>query len=223
MSRINQFIAASTNLSRRAADAAVAAGRVSVNGIPAALGQTTMPEDEITLDGSVITPRRLHTYLTLHKPVGYVSSRVRQGNDPTLYELLPPPYHVLRIAGRLDRDSSGLIVLSDDGEFIQDLPKAHKTKIYEITLESPFSASDRQKLEAGVPLTDGPSVAQVLAVNGKWLQVSLSEGRNRQLRRTFGALGYTIRRLHRTRMGTFELGDLAPGQWAITSPAGDRL
>ena len=213
--RINQFIASSTDLSRRAADGAITAGRVSVNGHTAAMGQLVDARDTVALDGAALTLRQIHTYVLLNKPVGYVSSRVRQGDDPTLYELLPPKYKTLRIAGRLDRDSSGLVVLSDDGDFIFQLthPSAQKSKRYELILESPLSGADRRKLEAGIILTDGPSHVNVLESHGKSLTVTLSEGRNRQLRRTFGALGYTITKLHRVSMGSLELGALAPAQW----------
>jgi 23S rRNA pseudouridine2605 synthase len=213
--RINQFIAGSTDLSRRAADAAVAAGRVSINGHTAAMGQLVDARDSVMLDGTALALRQIHTYVLLNKPAGYVSSRVRQGTGPTLYELLPPLYKTLRIAGRLDRDSSGLVVLTDDGDFIFQLthPSAEKSKRYELTLQSPLSAADQRKLEAGVVLADGPSQVHVLETRGRSLTVTLSEGRNRQLRRTLGALGYTITKLHRVSMGSLELGALAPGKW----------
>jgi 23S rRNA pseudouridine2605 synthase len=218
--RINQFVAAASGLSRRAADAAITAGRVTIDGHPATLGETTIPDAAISLDGQLLQLPNTHTYLMLHKPAGYVSSRARQGTDPTLYELLPAEYHRLRIAGRLDRDSSGLIILSDDGDFIQHLthPSYEKTKIYELTLARAPTAADRAQLEAGVQLTDGPSHVKILATTGRHITVSLSEGRNRQLRRTFGALGLTVSRLHRTQMGPYKLGDLAPGQFSAIKP-----
>lgn len=223
--RINQFVASSSGLSRRAADAAITAGRVSLNGQPASLGASVSAGDTVALDGSIITPRTSHSYVILHKPAGYVSSRARQGADPTLYDLLPKNLHFLRIAGRLDRDSSGLIVLSDDGEFIQALthPSAEKIKRYQLTLDQPLTPADRRLLEAGVQLTDGPSHVQVEYVNGRSLAVTLGEGRNRQLRRTFGALGYRVDRLHRTQMGTFDLGSLPSGAWRATDRHGAPL
>lgn len=213
--RLNQYIASSTDLSRRAADAAIAEGRVSLNGQPAALGTTVALGDTVALDGRIITPRAAHTYVALHKPAGYISSRARQGADPTAYDLLPPEFRTLRLAGRLDRDSSGLLILSDDGAFIQELthPSADKQKVYALTLESPISEADIKRLKKGVKLTDGPSHVHVITVSDKHLTVSLSEGRNRQLRRTFGALGYTILRLHRLSIGPYQLGDLKPGAW----------
>ncbi|GAC1601825.1 MAG: pseudouridine synthase [Candidatus Saccharimonadales bacterium] len=213
--RINQFIAASTELSRRAADAAVAAGRVKINGRPVTLGQSVASTDPVTLDDAPIAPRPNHTYILVNKPAGFVSSRVRQGEDPTVYDLLPPQFRTLRLAGRLDRDSCGLIILSDDGDFIQAAthPSAGKSKRYEITLESPIDEAGISKLKQGVILTDGLSRVEIVRATGKRLTVELDEGRNRQLRRTFGALGYTIIKLRRTSIGIFELGSLPSGKW----------
>jgi pseudouridine synthase len=220
--RINQFIASASGLSRRASDTAIADGRASLNGQPATLGQTVETGDTVTLDGQILALRPAHTYILLNKPAGYVSSRVRQGSDPTLYDLLPAKFFSLRIAGRLDRDSSGLVVLSDDGQFIQDLthPSNDKTKYYELTLSHPLTPADRTKLAGGVTLKDGPSHVTLVVEKGTKLGVTLSEGRNRQLRRTFGALGYRIEKLHRTRMGNFLLGELPEGKWTEVAKTG---
>ncbi len=187
-----------------------------------ALGQTVDERAAVTLDGQPVTPRPSFTYVIVNKPVGFVSSRVRQGDDPTIYGLLPSEFKTLRIAGRLDRDSCGLLLLSDDGSFIQAIthPSTGKFKRYELTLESPMSESDVAKLVAGVKLTDGLSRVKVVAAAGKHLTVELAEGRNRQLRRTFGALGYTITKLRRTNIGVFELGGLASGKWRETDAQG---
>jgi pseudouridine synthase len=222
--RINQFIAGSTGLSRRAADTKITGGRVTVNGQVATVGMNVEPKDTITLDDTVLNLRTTHTYVLLNKPEGYVSSRVQQDDAPTLYDLLPENFHTLRIAGRLDRDSSGLILLTDDGNFIQKLihPSAEKTKRYELQLDHPISESDVAKIEAGVPLKDGISHVTVRSVRATIVVVSLAEGRNRQLRRTFGALGYAITRLHRTSLGPFEVKGLAPGAWMETDISGAR-
>jgi 23S rRNA pseudouridine2605 synthase len=213
--RVNKFVASSSNLSRRAADTAVAAGRVKIDGAIAPLGQTVKSQNVVTLDDVALTPLAEHTYLMLNKPAGYISSRARQSSEPTLYELIPKQFSNLRIAGRLDRNSSGLILLSDDGTFIQGVthPSQGKTKQYELTLSAPLSASQHSRILAGIPLQDGLSFVTILSSHGRSLVVNLSEGRNRQIRRTFGALGLTVERLHRTRMGKFELGDIPSGSW----------
>jgi pseudouridine synthase len=220
MTRLNQYLTAATSLSRRAADAAIAAGRVTINGLPAGLGTQVEKGSTVALDGQVVTPSSTHTYLMLHKPAGYISSRTRQGTDPIIYDLLPRAYHHLRAAGRLDRDSSGLMLLSDDGQFIQRLthPSFGKTKTYELTLARPLTSTDIKTLQAGIQLNDGPSRPRVLRVNGPHVTVTLGEGRNRQLRRTFGALGYGIITLHRTAIGPYHLGNLHSGQFQTISP-----
>jgi 23S rRNA pseudouridine2605 synthase len=213
--RINQFVASATGLSRRAADAAIAEGRITLAGRRATLGETLARDAEVLMDGRPLTPATTHTYIMFNKPAGYVSSRVRQGPSPTLYDLLPAEYHTLRTVGRLDRDSNGLILLSDDGDFIHRLthPSFAKTKVYELTLARSLSPADQRKLGQGVELTDGPSLVQVDKTRGREVTVSLSEGRNRQLRRTFGALGYTVEQLKRIQMGPYRLGDLPSGAW----------
>jgi 23S rRNA pseudouridine2605 synthase len=217
VTRLTQLLAGATGLSRRAADTAITAGRITIDGRPATLGDRVEEGSTVTLDGRPVTPPATRTYLALHKPTGYVSSRVRQGQDPTIYELLPAEYRKLRPAGRLDRDSSGLMLLSDDGDFIHRLthPSHDKAKIYELTLARPLTPADTQRLETGVQLDDGPSRLSVLHTDGPQVTVSLSEGRNRQLRRTLGALGYTVTRLHRTSIGPYQLGGLAPGKYLL--------
>jgi 23S rRNA pseudouridine2605 synthase len=213
--RINQYVAQASGISRRQADAAITAGRVTVDGRPASLGEAIAQDAAVALDGHTLHPLTTHHYLLFHKPAGYVTSRVRQGDDPHIYELLPAEWQRLRPAGRLDRDSSGLLILTDDGPFIQTMthPSSGKRKVYELVLTKPLTAADRRHLEAGVELTDGPSRLHVEAANGAEVTVSLGEGRNRQIRRTLGALGYGIRRLHRTAIGPYEIGSLAAGQW----------
>ena len=213
--RINQFVAATSGLSRRAADAAITAGQVNINNQMAVLGQSVAPTDRVTYAGKILTPPATRTYILLNKPAGYVCSRARQGSNPTVYDLLPPSLGTLRIAGRLDLESSGLLILSDDGDFIQQLshPSNGKTKRYELTLGSPLSSADHAKLNRGIKLRDGTSFVKVISVTDKSLVVSLEEGRNRQLRRTFGTLGYTVERLNRVSIGSYQLGSLASGAW----------
>jgi pseudouridine synthase len=213
--RINQFVASASGLSRRAADIAIAGGRVTIGTRPAMTGESAPTDADIRLDGKSLLLPTSFTYLMLNKPTGYVSSRTQQGPDPTLYALLPADYRDLRITGRLDRDSSGLVILTDDGNFIHRYthPSNGHSKTYIVLLQKPLTTSDRDRLAAGVELEDGPSFITVTARSGSRLTVTIGEGRNRQIRRTFGALGYTVESLHRTAVGGITLGRLAPGTY----------
>jgi 23S rRNA pseudouridine2605 synthase len=218
--RLNQYLASASALSRRSADEAIANGRVQVNGQLATLGITVGETDEVSLDGQVVNAPTQFDYLMLHKPVGYITSRVKQGQSPTVFELLPPDLQHVQSVGRLDKDSSGLLLFTNDGPFAQELshPSANKLKTYEILLDHPLSGADLTSLAAGVALEDGPSHISVDHHKGAHVTVSLSEGRNRQIRRTFAALGYEVIDLHRTTFGPYTLGDLPKGSYVRFDP-----
>ncbi|HSX46215.1 MAG TPA: pseudouridine synthase [Candidatus Saccharimonadia bacterium] len=213
--RINKFVAQASGLSRRAADRAIEEGRVKVNGQSADIGVEISEGDSVTFDGQSLSLPTETTTIMLNKPTGYVSSRQGQGNR-TIYELLPPQYRNLKPVGRLDKDSSGLILLTDDGELANQLthPSYGKTKIYEITLDKPLEPLHRQMIsDHGVRLDDGPSklALEKLQANGLEWRVTMTEGRNRQIRRTFAALGYDVDKLHRINFGNYTLGTLKEG------------
>ena len=200
-------------MSRRAADVAIAAGRVRINGAVVATGVAAASTDKVELDNR---PLNLPTYRTimLHKPVGYVTSRRQQGATPTLYALLPEELQPLKPVGRLDKDSSGLLLLTNDGSLAQHLqhPSHGKWKHYQVELDRPLAATDRQQLERGITLEDGVSRVHITGTRHR-LEVLLQEGRNRQIRRSFAAAGYRVRRLHRIDFGALNIGTLAPGAW----------
>ena len=151
--RLNQYLARNSDLSRREADEVISAGRVLVNNKTGQLGQQVNPvEDETRLDNAIIKPQPL-VYIALNKPVGYISSRQKQGTRPTLYELLPTELRGLKTAGRLDQDSSGLIILTNDGNFALQLthPSFTKIKTYQITLDRFLSPEHKLQLKQGVP------------------------------------------------------------------------
>jgi 23S rRNA pseudouridine2605 synthase len=215
--RINKFIAAGTGLSRRAADAAIGAGRVLVNGRHPATGLDITENEQVTLDGKLVE-LQAHKTILLNKPAGYITSRDGQGGR-TIYELLPPELHTLKPIGRLDKYSSGVLLLTNDGELAQRLthPKYEKTKQYEVVLDKDLQPLHRQMIaEMGVQLDDGPSkfmLERLQEGNDTHWRVIMHEGRNRQIRRTFEALGYQIRRLSRTHFGEYTLGDLKSGDF----------
>lgn len=214
--RINKFVAQATGLSRRAADAAVADKRVTINGQIAAIGAEVQDADVVTLDSQRITPAVKSLTILLNKPAGYVCSRNGQGSQ-TIYDLLPPEYQQLKPVGRLDKDSSGLLLLTNDGDLANQLthPRYGKTKVYEITLDKPLEPLHQQMInDHGVQLEDGPSQLQLQKLSDDALnwQVTMREGRNRQIRRTFAALGYTVVKLHRTVFGDYQLNNLQLGK-----------
>lgn len=215
--RINKYIAAATGLSRRAADQALQAGRVLINGNLPVIGQEVLEQDTVMLDGQDLQLLDQQTIL-LHKPIGYVTSRDGQGSK-TIYDLLPAALHHLKPVGRLDKDSSGLLLLTNDGELTQLLthPSFQKIKLYEIKLATPLAPLHRQMItDRGILLEDGPSklgLERLFDADDTAWRIIMREGRNRQIRRTFAALGYTVTQLHRTHFGNYALEQTPPGAY----------
>ncbi len=243
--RLNKFLAERLGVSRREADDLISAGKVFIDGKRAVLGARIDKNNKVCYNKEIIPFETDFLYIAFNKPVGYVCSRRAQGNAPTLYELLPKEYQKLKTVGRLDKDSSGLILLTNDGDFAYQMthPKFHKEKVYEVELDRPLEPLHQQMIsDYGIMLDDGPSrflvVKNELAVPpaedrklgraplsvseaGDMLAryiVKLSEGRNRQIRRTFAALGYRVTSLHRTQFGPYQLSSLKPGDCAIIKP-----
>ena len=254
--RLNKFLAERLGVSRREADDLIAAGRVLIDENPAKLGDRIDKNNKVCYSGNIIPFETDFLYVAFNKPVGYVCSRRAQGSAPTLYELLPKEYRKLKTVGRLDKDSSGLILLTNDGDFAFQMthPKFHKEKVYEVELDHPLEPLHQQMIsDYGVMLDDGPSKFTIVRDMETYLSkgfrsaaardgtpaargdgpagrdprkmsspyrytVMLSEGRNRQIRRTFAALGYKVTRLHRTQFGKYQLSGLAPGKCVIIKP-----
>ncbi len=216
--RLNKFVAQASGLSRRAADSAIEQGRVTVNGAGATTGQNADSQDVVKLDGRVLQPpAQIVTIVVLNKPVGYVVSRDGQGNK-TIYDLLPPEFRQLKPVGRLDKNSSGLLLLTNDGQLAYKLthPKYQKTKIYEVALNKPLAPLHRQMInDHGIRLDDGLSqltLERLTEGDDRRWRVQMHEGRNRQIRRTFAALGYDVQKLHRTHFGAYMLNKLQTGE-----------
>ncbi len=244
--RLNKFLAERLGVSRREADQLISSGHIIVDGQTAILGTKIDSKSNILYNGKRIPYAIKYTYLAFHKPVGYVCSRRAQGSTPTLYDLLPPKYRKLKTVGRLDKESSGLILLTDDGNFAFQMthPKFRKTKLYEVELDRPLEPLHQQMIsEYGIMLDDGPSQFKVIKnecgdlfsheqasypsshtpslrsrnsfekslTEASCYLVTLTEGRNRQIRRTFAALGYKVVKLHRISFGKYGLGPLKPG------------
>ena len=219
--RLNKYLAFHLGVSRRQADEIIAKKTITINDQPATLGARVMADDMVAINGQLVGRRKNHTYLMLNKPPGYVCSRKQQGNTPTIYSLLPAKYHNLKPVGRLDGNSSGLILLTDDGDLAYQLthPKFKKTKRYLVEINDELQPLHQQMIaDFGVRLDDGVSqlglTRQSEENRRQWI-VTMKEGRNRQIRRTFGALGYMVIKLHRTNFGRYSLGKLNAGEWAL--------
>lgn len=225
--RLNKYLAFHLGLSRREADDLISKGFVLVNGTKAELGGRVEEGQSVTVNGKPVVQKTNYTYLAFNKPEGYVSSRKQQGDNPTLYSLLPKEYHSLKPVGRLDKDSSGLLLLTDDGDFAFEMthPKFYKVKVYEVALNKPLEPLHQQMIsDYGIQLEDGPSKLSLERMDDEtspsekqrttW-RVTMHEGRNRQIRRTFAALGYEVTRLHRTDFGAYNLGELVAGKFTI--------
>lgn len=224
--RLNKFLAERLGVSRREADDLIAAGKVFVDDKPAILGARLDKNSKVCYNKKIIPFETDYLYLAFNKPVGYVCSRRAQGDAPTLYELLPKDYQKLKTVGRLDKDSSGLILLTNDGDFAYQMthPKFHKEKFYEVELDRPLEPLHQQMIsDYGIMLDDGPSKFTVVALvagpaERTHFTVILTEGRNRQIRRTFAALGYRVTTLHRTQFGKYQLSGLKPGKYVTIKP-----
>ena len=218
--RLNKFLAERIGVSRREADDLIAAGKITIDGKIAELGARLDKNNKVCYNGNIIPFETDYLYIAMNKPVGYVCSRRAQGNAPTIYDLLPKEYRKLKTVGRLDKDSSGLILLTNDGDFAfkHTHPKFKKEKIYEVELDKPLEPLHQQMIyDYGVMLDDGPSKFVIIHDNNRYI-VKLSEGRNRQIRRTFAALGYKVEKLHRTNFGIYQLSGLKPGEYVILEP-----
>lgn len=215
--RLNQYIALNTNLSRRAADKAISLKRVHVNNKVASLGQQIADNDIVMLDSKVIVKinnKFDYKLIMLNKPVGYICSKNGQGSK-TIYDLLPIEYRKLNNIGRLDKDSSGLLLLTNDGNLHNKLmhPSFNKLKEYIVTLDKPLKIDDINKINKGIKLPDGLSKLNIKSlINNNYL-IRMTEGRNRQIRRTFKHIGYSVITLKRIKLANYELGSLAEGKY----------
>jgi pseudouridine synthase len=194
-------------------------GRVRLNDKLAGIGIQVESDDQVFLDGKLLILPADSLTLILNKPAGYICSRQGQGAT-TIYELLPERYKDLQTAGRLDKASSGLLVMSNDGDLVHRLthPRFIKNKVYVISVDRALAKKDMETItQQGVELTDGISrleLSKIDSTKKNW-KVTMHEGRNRQIRRTFMALGYDVNQLHRIAMGPYLLEGLKSGQYKL--------
>jgi pseudouridine synthase len=226
--RLAKILAQAGLSSRRGADALIAAGRVRINGtVRADAGAQADPErDLVTLDGRPVPVAASPVYLLLNKPRGYVTSRRDPEGRPVVLDLLPPGGARLFPVGRLDYDTEGLLLLTNDGELANRLlhPRHEVARVYQADVEGRVRAADLPRWRRGVTLHDGPArprtVVLVSAENTRSrLHLSFGEGRRHEVKRFCQALGHRVLRLRRIAFGPLRLEGLATGRYRVLTPA----
>lgn len=223
--RLQKYIAMSGLASRRAAETMIEEGRVSVNGrkVSEQGVKVEIGADSVSVDGKEIKLKNKKYYIMLNKPVGYVSTVKDQFERPTVVDIIKQDLGDARIfpVGRLDYETEGLLLLTNDGDFTYRVthPKFHMDKTYIATVKGGMTVGGMNKLRSGLYLDDGfktsPAQAEILdAADGHTVvKITIHEGKNRQVRRMFEALGCTVTALQRIKIGNVELGNLPLGRW----------
>src|SRR5499426_421533 len=233
--RLQKLIAAAGVASRRHAEELITAGRVTVNGeVVTELGSKADPEkDHIKVNGKLINPQlraREKVHVLLNKPKGYLSSVSDPEGRPLVTELLPPVLGKLHPVGRLDFNTEGLLLLTNDGDFTNYVTAARNRveKVYEVKVKGVPAESGIERLRRGITLDDGtrtaPAKIKMLheTQTNAWYEVLLHQGRNQQVRRMFELIGHSVLKLRRTRIGFLKDENLKPGRWRPLSPAEAR-
>jgi len=214
--RVHKILARAGVASRRRCEELIAEGRVAVNGEVVELGaQVDVHNDIVTVDGAFVPLAPDAVYYVLNKPTGYVTTAHDPQGRPTVVDLVPSDPRVFPV-GRLDLDTEGLLLLTNDGELTHRLthPSFGIEKEYLAEVEGEPTRGELRRLREGVELDDGMTApAKVALVHPNVVRVVIHEGRNRQIRRMCAAIGHPVVRLVRVRIGTLVTGSLAPGQW----------
>lgn len=222
--RIQKVLADQGICSRREAERLITAGKVKVNGHPVTLGDKMDPDyDKVMIDGQTqrIVRKRQYTYIMLHKPRGYLTTRSDDRGRKTVMDLVSDVPAMLRPVGRLDKDSEGLLLLTNDGDFANLLthPSHGVSKLYRVTVRPHATEEQIIALTDGVVLDDGsktlPAAIHVVTDEPERtvLEMTIREGKNRQIRRMCEAVGLDVIRLRRSALGAVKLGMLQPGQY----------
>ncbi len=226
--RLNRYLASCGLGARRKCETLILEGRVAVNGLKTlSLGTPVDPRrDEVTVDGTVVTPPAANTYILLNKPAGYLTTASDPQGRPTVIDLLPEGSARLFPVGRLDADTTGLLLMTDDGKLAFRLahPRYAIEKKYVAVVEGRPSESDLQALREGVELEDGPThSAAVRSLPGGRdkgrVEIIIHEGRKRQVRRMLAAVGHPVVELTRMGIAFLELGEMKPGEHRVLKAA----
>ena len=212
--RLNAWLARAGVASRRKADELIKAGRVTVNGEPGQLNTVVQPTDEVSLDGEPLAKQTL-SYVLLHKPAGVVTTASDPEGRRTVVDVVDHPNRVVPV-GRLDVDTTGVLLLTNDGDLAHQLahPRYEVDKVYVAEVWGQPTDGTLRKLAEGVKLEDGKTApAQVKRLEGGRIELTIHEGRNRQVKRMLEAVGHRVKTLHRSRYGPLGLEGLEPGAW----------
>jgi 23S rRNA pseudouridine2604 synthase len=212
--RINKYLSESGITSRREADKWIAAGRISINGEVAELGSRVEAGDDVRVDGKPVKLTEEYVYIALNKPAGITSTTERhiKGN---IVDFVNHPQRIFHI-GRLDKDSEGLILLTNDGDIVNEILRAENKheKEYIVTVDQPLTPEFLKEMAQGVEILDTKTLPCKVTQLSKYVfKIILTQGLNRQIRRMCSALGYNVRKLERTRIMNIHLNDLPRGQW----------
>ena len=223
--RINKYIASSGYCSRRKADELILAGRVQVNGKTVALlGYEIRTKDKVTIDGKTLRVMKLE-YYRFYKPAGYITTSDDEKGRKTIYDLLPPEMSHLKPVGRLDKDSSGLLILTNDGNLVYELthPSVKVAKVYRVVVDAFLKVENLEKLAKGIEIEKGKiAYCDCEIIERKkgetLLEITLYQGLNRQIRKMVEHLGYNVVHLKRIRHATIDLVGLKKGQYKPIKP-----
>ena len=209
--RINKYIALNLPTSRRKADTLIGSGQVFVNGKVPEVGYIVKSKDEVYVNGKKILNDKTHEYYRFYKPKGYVCSHNKQGNSPTIFQLIEKDY--LKFGGRLDKDSEGLMLLSTDGEWLDNIFHARNKieKIYKVTLAQKINHNKKIRTKIN---HDGEilRINKITILNTYSYLVTLKSGKNHEIRRIFRFNGLKIRELKREKIGKYNLNNMTKGQ-----------
>ncbi len=225
LTRLNKFIASSGVCSRRKADEYIENGKVKVNGkVVTELGFQVSKKDKVTLEGKLIKPENL-TYIRYYKPAGYITTASDEKGRKTIYDALPEEVRTLRPIGRLDKDSTGLLLMTNDGDLINQLshPTLKVPKVYRVCAEGKLNLNDLTVMEKGIEIEEGKiayAYASIIEFEGKntVLEIVLFQGLNRQIRKMLDFLGHPVISLKRVSVGPIDLSGLKKGQFKYLKP-----
>lgn len=223
--RLNKYIASSGICSRRKADELIEQGVVSVNGKKITeLGFSVTEKDKVFIENNLVRPKK-HEYYRFHKPSGYITTAEDEKDRKIIYDLLPPTMHNLKPVGRLDRDSSGLIILTNDGDLINELthPSIKVPKVYIVSVKGKVHLHHLEKMAQGIEIEEGKiayadTMIQETTNQRTVMQITLYQGLNRQIRKMFEKLGFEVTSLKRIQHATITIEGLKKGEFKPIKP-----